>query len=80
MGAVRNSLVCLFPDNVITKAEEEIGHHDDKYYSGGSLRSLTGIIEDLVPPNVALSEKGANTTRPLPQQLSHASETVKMEN
>ena len=39
VAALRNSplyVTSLFPDNVISKAEEEISHHDDKRYSGGS--------------------------------------------
>ena len=33
-----------FPDNVISKAEEEIAHHDNKHYSGGSQKILTSNI------------------------------------
>ena len=43
MAALRNSplhIASLFPQNVIAKAEEDIFHHDDKYYSGSLLRSL----------------------------------------
>ena len=29
-------IASLFPDSVIAKEEEEIGHHDDKYYSVSS--------------------------------------------
>ena len=28
----------LFSEDVISRAEEEIGHHEDKQYSGGSLK------------------------------------------
>ena len=39
VAALRNSplhMASLFPDNVISKAEEEIAHHEDKHYTGGS--------------------------------------------
>ena len=39
VAALRNSplnMTSLFPDDVISKAEEEIGHHEDKQHSGSA--------------------------------------------
>ena len=39
VAALRNStlhMTSLFPDDVISKAEEEIDHHEDKQHSSGS--------------------------------------------
>ena len=45
----------LFPDHVITKAEEEIRHHEKCTYLADSKQTKTG---NLVPPLEATEEKG----------------------
>ena len=60
-AALRNSplhITSLFLDNVISKEEEEIGHHEDKQYSSGFQRK-----SDWYHPYNPSAKNASDTTR-----------------